>query len=408
MFHFGKDTRLERIDRSNQTMDGAPYRYVRSGASPRASESPIDVSFQQIVRVFLLAILLMVPTGTFSAGAQPVAECLATIDAPTTVTSVHVQPGAGTSPILDEINNARCSIDLAMYLFTSDEIMAGLLYAEQRGVHVRVMLEPEPFGTFGTQQEVFDQLVALGAEVQWSPTQFNFLHAKYMIVDGTALVITNQNFTGAGFYRNREFGVVTTDPGNVSEAVQIFEADWTGSAGPTSFEHLVVSPVNARTSILNLINSSQKSVWMYAEVLRDEDVTLALDNAVARGVDVRLLVNPSTSEDDVPYFLDALDHGVQVRVLENPYVHSKALMVDNAQVLIGSQNYSYTSLNLNREVGLILDDEQSIHIVTSTFESDWSRAVPVDTITIAGDPWLNRLTWSGQIGKLISGRWGVV
>jgi phosphatidylserine/phosphatidylglycerophosphate/cardiolipin synthase-like enzyme len=195
------------------------------------------------------------------------------------------------------------------------------------------------------------------------------------------LLVTNQNFTGAGFNSNREFGVITTDRGPVLEAIQVFESDWHGAHAPTSFQHLIVSPVNSRNTILDMINGSEKSVWLYAEVLRDEDVTDALDGAVARGVDVRLLVNPSTSDEDVPYFLDVLDHGVQVRVLNSPYVHSKALIVDGTQVLIGSQNYSFTSLDRNREVGMVLEDPTSVEIVSSTFLGDWNRAVPVDSIS---------------------------
>ena len=389
-------------------MVGALGKFTRTRASPRPLRSQIAISPLRNLCVLVVAVLLMVPFGTIPVSAQSASQCLATQDIPTEVTSVHVQPGAGTNPVLDEINNARCTIDLVMYLFTSDDIVAGLQYAEQRGIRVRVILEPNPFGMFGTQQDVFDELVAIGAEVQWSPPQFQFMHAKYMIIDQSALVITNQNFTGAGFSRNREFGVVTTHADQVAEAVQIFESDWNGTSPPVSVHHLVVSPINSRSAIVGLINNSQVSVSMYAEVLRDEEVTAALDNAVARGVNVRLLVNPSTSDEDAPYFLDAMSNGVQVRVLENPYVHSKALIVDEQYVLIGSQNYSYTSLDRNREVGLILTDDQSLSIVSSTFEADWSRAIPVDAISVVDWRPAHRLTSTSHVGKLSSGRWGVV
>lgn len=317
------------------------------------------------------------------AHAQGISGCLTALDVPTDVTAVHVQPDAGYAPILDEINNARCTVDISMYIFTSDEILQALAYAERRGVRVRVILDEVPFGYYGTQQEMFDELTGIGADVKWSPSTFQFSHAKYMIVDNSVLLVTNQNFTGAGFNSNREFGVVTTNTGAVREAIQVFESDWTGAQALTSFRHLVVSPVNSRSTILDFINSSQTSVWLYAEVLRDEGVTEALDEAVARGVDVRLLVNPSTSEDDVPYFLDVLDHGVQVRILSSPYVHSKAMIIDDEQVLIGSQNYSLTSLDRNREVGIVINDPIAVKIVSGTFLSDWNRGEPVDSISAA-------------------------
>ena len=393
-------------------MAGAAHRFVRSGTRSRSGAaslgSCIPVSPGRCLAAAITIVLLAVIPHTVPATAQGIAECVGALDVPTAVTSVYVQPDAGLAPVLDEIDQARCSIDLSMYLLTSDEIVAGLQYAEQRGVRVRVILEQVPFGTFGSQQEVFDTLVTIGADVKWSPDAFTFSHAKYMIVDERALVVTNQNFTGAGFSSNREFGVITTDPAYVTEAVQIFHADWNGFAGPPAFQHLVVSPVNSRQTILDMINSSTVSVWMYAEVLRDKDVTTALDNAVSRGVNVRLRVTSSADEEDAPYFLDVLDHGVEVRVLNSPYVHSKALIIDGTAVLIGSQNYSFTSLNLNREVGIVLTDAASLEIVGSTFLRDWSRAEPVDTIALSDIYVPLRLTPVGWVGKLSSGRWGVV
>ena len=404
--------RHETTPRSIQSLAGKTHRVVRSGAGARARTTAIthhllSLKLSGAVTVLVLIAALLLP-GAQNVASQGMTDCGSDLATPTIVTSVYVQPDAGFAPVLDEIDQARCTVDISMYLFTSDEVLASLQEAELRGVRVRVLLDEIPFGTFGTQQEIFDQLVEIGADVRWSPSTFTYSHAKYLLVDDHALLVTNQNFTGAGFTSNREFGIVTTDPRYVSEAVRIFDADWSGFTGPQSFEHLVVSPVNSRQTILDLINGSKVSVWMYAEVLRDEEITTALDDAVSRGVDVRLLVNPSADEEDAPYFLDVLDHGVQVRVLNAPYVHSKALVVDGTSVLIGSQNYSYTSLNLNREVGIVLTDATSLEIVGSTFLRDWSRAEPVDTVSLGVDYAPGCLTLAGRVGKLSSGRWGVV
>lgn len=310
--------------------------------------------------------------------------------------------------MIDEIDQAQCSVDLFMYLFTEPEVLNVLEHAVDRGIRVRVILEKSPFGTFGDQQEMFDRLVGIGAEVRWSPGSFTYGHAKYMIVDSVVLLVTNQNFTGAGFNRNREFGVVTTEPHYVAEAAMIFEADWTESLLQDDIEHLVVSPMNSREIVLDLINSSQRSVWMYSEVLRDEEVTEALSAAAERGVDVRILVNPTADEDDVPYFLDALRHGVQIRVLRNPYVHSKAMVVDGSIALVGSHNYSYTSLDLNREVGMLISDPANLSLITSVFAQDWSRAEPVDSISRAEPTEPFALTQQGWIGRITCVRWRVV
>lgn len=309
-------------------------------------------------------------------------ECLTQLQPATAVTTAHVQPDAGREPVLAEIDGARCTLDLSMYMLTDAETVEALSRAQKRGVRVRVLLEREPFGTYGNQQEMFDQLESLDIAVKWSPERFQYSHAKYLVTDGQSTVITNQNFTGSGYERNREYGVVSTDPAYVAQAQAIFESDWADDGANTPGGPLVVSPGNAREQVLSLINSSQVQVWMYAEVLRDEDVTAALDAAAERGVDVRLLVNPTTDEEDAPYFLDAMQHGVQVRVLEDPYVHAKVMIIDGSSVLIGSHNYSYTSLELNREISVVLKDDANIAVVTEVYERDWARAVPVDTVSL--------------------------
>lgn len=346
----------------------------------RSCESTLALLPTLLFRVF--AVVLIVGTMHVSpVWADSTEACLQQAPPPTAFTSVHVQPDAGIQPVLDEITYARCSIDLSMYLITSDEVVSALKSAVDRGIRVRVILDRQPYGSMGDQREMFDTLTGIGAEVKWGPDQFTYTHAKYMIVDDSVVLITNQNFTWSGFNRNREFGVVSTEARYVNEAMALFAADWNGTDYQDNAVHLVISPINARQSILGLIYESTESIWMYSEVLRDEEITQALNNAADRGVDVRILVNDSADEGDVPYFLDALSHGVQIRVLENPYVHSKVMIIDGSSALVGSHNYSYTSLNLNREVGVVLTDSSNVGIIVSVFESDWNIGIPVDSIS---------------------------
>lgn len=381
---------------------------TRPGA--RSCGSPLILMFKPFVTLCLLVSLLCV-LPVAPARAESIDHCHNLLDQPTPVTSVHVQPDDGLQPVLDEINFAACSIDISMYIFTNQEVFDALEYAVARGIRVRVILERQPFGSFGDQQDMYDRLLDIGVKVRWGPDQFTYTHAKYMIVDANVLVVTNQNFTNAGFDSNREFGVITTEYLYVREATEIFQADWNRSSLDISVELLVVSPVNSRATILAMIESSTDSVWMYSEVLRDEGVTQALNAAAERGVDVRILVNPTADEDDILYFLDALTHGVQIRVLRDPYVHSKVLIVDEKLALVGSQNYSYTSLELNREVGIVLSDPANLERIVSVYARDWARGEPVDTVSLSSDPGIRTqiaLTHPATIGRIPSVRWRVV
>lgn len=392
-----------------QGLAGEAHGCAQSGSGTGARRSPLISPLLNIERFRVLAIILLVLS--FAApitSAESVDSCLGQVLSPTPVTGVHIQPDSGIQPVLDEINAAQCSIDLSMYFFTAQGIVDSLERAVDRGIRVRVILERQPFGTFGDQREMFDRLGAIGVDVAWGPDRFMFSHAKYMIVDESVLLVTNQNFTGAGFNSNREFGVITTEQKYVEEATAIFQADWSGASFDGSVEHLVVSPINSRSTIPDLIDRSSNSIWMYSEVLRDEEITTALGNAADRGVDVRVLVNESTDAEDVPYFLDALGHGVQIRVLPNPYVHSKVMIVDGNAALVGSQNYSYTSLNLNREMGIVLTDEGNLEKIITVYIQDWARGEPVDTISHSGRAEHFALTPAVVVGRIPCVRWRVV
>lgn len=389
----------------DQGMAQEPDRRPTAGASARSRETSLTTALRILLVALIVAALL--PTAS-AVSAESIESCLSHAPIPTQVTAVHVQPDSGHAPVIDEIDQARCAVDVNMYLFTDQTVLEALRRAEDRGIRVRVILEKQPFGTFGDQQEMYDQLSSLGVEVQWAPDAFQYSHAKYMVVDSTVLLVTNQNFTGAGFGGNREFGVVTTDPRYVNEAQAIFNADWNGDSVSVEIKHLVVSPINARETILGLINGSTESIWMYSEVLRDENITAALSAASERNVDVRILVNASADEEDVPYFLDALGHGVQIRVLDKPYVHAKLLIVDGTQALVGSQNYSFTSLDRNRELGVVIDDPIDLNLIASVYEKDWANAEQVDSITQSPQSAPIALTQRAWVGRISTGRWRVV
>lgn len=62
------------------------------------------------------------------------------------------------------------------------------------------------------------------------------------------------------------------------------------------------------------------------------------------------------------------------------YIHGKVIEADygtpEAKVFIGSENFSNTSLNENRELGLIISDPTILSSIESTFTSDFAAGTP--------------------------------
>lgn len=287
------------------------------------------------------------------------------------VRGLIVEPDDGREPILRELESAHTSIDVMIYLLTDDPIVNALADAEVRGVQVRVIIEQYPYGGFGNPEEVVQRLRRLGVEVKWSSSAFTFTHAKTLIVDDSAVAVLNLNLTKSSFQSNREFGVLSTWPVDIASAHAIFEADWAGDniADPGS---LIVSPINSRVELLALIAGATVTVDVYAEVVTDQEIVEALEAAEARGVDVRLVMPEDDSVQGARAISGMVGAGVEVRFAKDLYIHAKAIVVDGDRAYVGSENFTKTSLDENREIGVIFGDPAMVSRLESVFLADFS------------------------------------
>lgn len=146
----------------------------------------------------------------------------------TSFASVPVTISALFSPdaeddILALINSATKSIDIEIYTFSSDEIVSALIKAKNRGVAVRVIMEKRIAGK--QNEETFAALSQAGIAVHWASEEFKLTHSKFMIIDGTKVLVGSHNLSKNALRVNREASVIFSGP-EVSEFVRIFEEDW--------------------------------------------------------------------------------------------------------------------------------------------------------------------------------------
>ncbi len=332
-------------------------------------------------RCLCAALLLLMgtactPLNETSSRSSDVASCLTALPAPRLVNGLFVEPDDGLDPLVDELAAAACTIDVSVYILSDDIIIATLIAAEARGVSVRVMLEEFPFGGGGGQIDVKHQLEEAGVEVRWSASDIRFSHAKYLVVDRQVALIMNQNLTTSAFTTNREFGVTTTHPASVVQAQEIFDRDWRHDPLDDPEGPLVVSPTDSRQQLLGLIEGAGRTIDFYAEVIRDDEIVDALRAAEARGVEVRLVVDESLDEDTGTIVDELRDAGVEIRLSGHLYIHAKLMVIDRDQAIVGSQNFTATSLDDNREIAIVVTDALILERCETIYERDWQRARP--------------------------------
>jgi phosphatidylserine/phosphatidylglycerophosphate/cardiolipin synthase-like enzyme len=240
------------------------------------------------------------------------------------------------------------------------------------------MLEPHPYGG-GSPQSTLDALQAAGASVEDTSPSFTLTHEKGMIIDGNTAFIMTCNFTYSALNgTNREYGIIDTTPHDVQETIDIFNADWNRTAVQVTDPNLVVSPNNSRTMLTNLINSAKTSLILEEEEMQDSSMEQALVNAEHRGVAVQVILaapqSGSSNDPNGPGIAVLKAGGVQVKEDTQLYIHAKMIVADGKLAFVGSENFSTTSLDDNRELGVLVTDSQILSTLQQTFQSDWAAS----------------------------------
>jgi phosphatidylserine/phosphatidylglycerophosphate/cardiolipin synthase-like enzyme len=137
-------------------------------------------------------------------------------------------PGADIRPLaLHLIDSARTTLDLELYVLTDTGIVHAVERAHDRGVRVRVLLDPGQRPSDGAAAE----LTAAGVEVRLYRSHGEKLHAKVGIADGRDSLLGSANWTTSGFERNHELDIEIPDaPAVAAQLTAMADADWADSA----------------------------------------------------------------------------------------------------------------------------------------------------------------------------------
>ncbi len=287
---------------------------------------------------------------------------------------LYAEPGAGAAPIVSVIDGARQAVDLNVYYLSSKPILEALHRAVGRGVQVRVILDQKPYGIHNDLViREANNVQATGAALHWAPMRFEqraFDHAKYVCSE-SACEIGTANFDPSAFSRNREYLYVSGDAGLVQAARGVFDADWNGRRAPESARKVLVLSPGAEQALLWVIHQPGPVSIETEELGNARGI---LDALSSRGSAVRLILPDSISAGNRRNAQWLAQHGVQVRLMprRTAYMHAKIIVASQA-AFMGSQNFSETSLQRNREMGLLLGptDAQALQ---RQFDADWAQS----------------------------------
>lgn len=279
-----------------------------------------------------------------------------------------IEPDMGRFPILKTLDQAKSSIDLVMYGLTDKELIQALINAKKNGKSVKVLIEPSPYKNEKENEPAIQALRKANIDFHYANPAYKLTHQKTLITDHKNALIMTFNLTRSAFLKTRNFAVLIDNPDSVKEIENTFEADWDLKKPNVSNSSLLWSPDNSRTRLLQLIESAQKSIEIYAQDISDYETIGALAKAARHGVNIKIVTSSTKHQSKMEYLQRA---GIIIHQSKQFYIHAKVMIIDHKLALVGSMNLTKPSIDSNRELSVITQNKSIINELENTFNHDF-------------------------------------
>jgi len=363
-----------------------------------------------------------------------------------------LQDGPATyAAMFAAISQAKDHINLESYIIEDDAVgqqFADQLLAQQRrGVQVNVIYDS--VGGINTPRLFFDQLAQAGVAVlEFNPVNplqargtwliNNRDHRKLLIVDGRIAFLGGINISsvyssGAIIRRSKKTKTTTAawrdtdlrlEGPVVAELQQLFMQTWDKQHGPTLaaktyFPALSVMGKDMIRAIgstsddpysliyltlLSAIGNAEKQVYLTnAYFVPDPQLIKALLDAVARGVDVRLIL-PGYSDSALvwhagrAHYANLLAGGVRIYERGGALLHSKTAVIDGVWSTVGSTNLDWRSFTDNDELNAVIVGVDFGAQMLAIFDRDMAASSVINPQTWPQRPLQSQLKeWLAQL-----------
>lgn len=342
--------------------------------------------------------------------------------------------------LCQDIDAARDHVHLLVYIFADDtvglRVIEALGRATRRGVVCRVMIDALGSRPWGAR--ILDAMRAHGIEAlqilpvrpfRWRPARADLRnHRKLTIIDGAVGYIGSQNIVAADFrpgVRNEELMARVEGP-IVTQLQTVFLADWyleteerlcaasffpqPAKAGDVLLQLLPSGPDypvsgSERLTVALIYAARERVVVTTPYFIPDEGLIEAIQSAVLRGVDVRLVLSLVQDQWLVSlaqrsFYGEMLRSGVRVFLYEDRLLHAKHVSIDDDLATIGSSNVDIRSFTLNAEANLIVYSVDQVRRINRLHERYFEGSRELTAETWAKRPFYRKI--AENLARLIS------
>lgn len=333
--------------------------------------------------------------------------------------------------IFDSVTNAQHIICIEFYIFKDDNTGKRLaeLLKEKASQGIKIYILYDHFGSLMTPRSFWQELKKAGVNLRashpfkWSAPR-HYLHRdhkKLLIIDG------EKAFTGGfnigdeyhGYLKKwkqpwRDTGIYLEGP-IATTLLDIFKKSWTAWKGKPIMYDKTAQPAKQGIPVISIFASSAKArkkmrkLFFYSISNAKEKILLTnayftpsrrmltvLQNAVKRGVDVKLLLPGKSDVAPVFYASRAfykrlLKAGVKIYNYQGRILHAKTAVFDSCWSVIGSANLDFQSLRRNDESNVGIHDNDFGRHMAEAFLEDLHESIKIDADTWSKRPFYERV-----------------
>ena len=294
--------------------------------------------------------------------------------------------GGVDGPLVEAIDAARLSIDVAAYSLGLNSVRNALLRAHDRGVTVRVVMET------GNMDRSDPQIMMEAGIRIVGDNSDGLMHNKFIVIDKAEVWLGSMNFTDSGTYEdnNNLMRIHSAEMAEnyIKEFEEMFVENSFGENVAPETPHPVVTINETRidvffspddgvlNALIPLLNSAEQSIHFLAFSFTSNELGDIVRAKAEEGLTVagvmdeeQISSNQGTEFDPFQQAeLDVLIDGIDGQM------HHKLFIVDEKIVAFGSYNFSRSAEERNDENLLIVYDADIAKQFILEFGRVWEQA----------------------------------
>lgn len=298
--------------------------------------------------------------------------------------------------VVKQINLSQHSIDIAAYGWENiPAIEKALLNAKKRGIKIRLVIDAQiPNNNYYPD---YKKIMNISDEYK---TDFNpnnlqhsnyLMHNKFFIFDRSKILTGSMNFSQTGFSGYNANSILIINSKQIANLYQKeFEQMLSGKFHKAKTPSINNKNIKLKNNIISvyfspqdkiiskeiipLVNNAKTYIYIPTFILSHEELTKSLILARKRGVDIKIIIDGTSSQQSYSKHNDLRKENIKVKA-ENyaGKMHMKTILIDDKYTIIGSMNFSNSGENKNDENVIILTDSYITKFYKNYFNYLWEK-----------------------------------